>query len=137
PLFQAATANVNPRAATKVEVDNEDRGPLLLTMGGMDHTGSQAMTKSTYKQYRKSKALTEIREFDDRGHSLTIYHGWRDIADSVLDWLRTQGLEDGSARGRLDLLHRAQPRRRAEALERPRRGLQQLGALVDAPLRQD
>ena len=38
PLFQAATANFNPHAQTKVDTKNEDRGPLLLTMGGKDHT---------------------------------------------------------------------------------------------------
>src|SRR4029078_4354395 len=77
PLFQAATANFNPHAETKVEVDNEDRGPLLLTMGAKDHTVPEAITKSTYKQYRKSKAVTEITEFADKGHSLTIDNGWR------------------------------------------------------------
>jgi alpha-beta hydrolase superfamily lysophospholipase len=92
PLFQAASANFNPHAETKVDVDNEDRGPLLLTMGGMDHTVPEAITKSTYKQYRKSKAVTDIVEFDDRGHSLTMDHGWREVADSVLDWLKKQGL---------------------------------------------
>ena len=91
PLFQAASANFNPHAQTKVEVDNEDRGPLLLTMGGMDHTVPEAITKSTYKQYRKSTAVTDIVEFEDRGHSLTIDHGWREIADSTLDWLKKQG----------------------------------------------
>ena len=92
PLFQAATANFNPHAETKVEVDNEDRGPLLLTMGGKDHTVPEAITKSTYKQYRKSKAVTEITEFADKGHSLTIDHGWREVADSVLGWLKDKGL---------------------------------------------
>jgi alpha-beta hydrolase superfamily lysophospholipase len=92
PLFQAATANFNPHAETKVEVDNEDRGPLLLTMGGKDHTVPEAITKSTYKQYRKSKAVTEITEFADRGHSLTIDNGWREVADSVLGWLKDKGL---------------------------------------------
>jgi esterase/lipase len=61
-------------------------------MGGKDHTVPEAITKSTYKQYRKSKAVTEIQEFADRGHSLTIDHGWRDVADSVLDWLKEKGL---------------------------------------------
>jgi alpha-beta hydrolase superfamily lysophospholipase len=92
PLFQAATANLNPHSQTKVDVDNEDRGPLLLTMGGMDHTVPEAITKSTYKQYRKSTAVTEIVEFADRGHSLTIDHGWREVADSILGWLKKQGL---------------------------------------------
>jgi len=92
PLFQAATANLNPHAQTKVDVRNEDRGPLLLTMGGMDHTVPEAISKSTYKQYRKSSALTEIKEFEDRGHSLTIDSGWRDVADSVLEWMKGKGL---------------------------------------------
>ena len=61
-------------------------------MGGRDHTVPEAITKSTYKQYRKSKAVTEIVEFEDRGHSLTIDHGWREVADSVLTWLKEQGL---------------------------------------------
>ena len=60
-------------------------------MGGKDHTVPEAITKSTYKQYRKSKAVTEIVEFADRGHSLTIDHGWREVADSVLGWLKEKG----------------------------------------------
>ena len=92
PLFQAATANFNPHSETKVDVDNEERGPLLLTMGGMDRTVPEAITKSTFKQYRRSSAVTEIKEFEDRGHSLTIDHGWREVADSVLEWIRSKGL---------------------------------------------
>ncbi|MDQ1604331.1 MAG: hypothetical protein QOE01_2176 [Actinomycetota bacterium] len=92
PLFQAATANINPHAETRVATDNEERGPLLLTMGGMDHTVPEAITKSTYKQYRKSEAVTDIKEFADRGHSLTIDHGWREVADSILGWLEEKGL---------------------------------------------
>jgi len=92
PLFQAAGANFHPNAATKVDTGNEDRGPLLLTMGGQDHTVPEAITKSTYKQYRKSQASTELIEFADRGHSLTIDHGWRDVADAVLTWLHDKGL---------------------------------------------
>jgi alpha-beta hydrolase superfamily lysophospholipase len=92
PLFQAATANVNPHSQTKVDVHNEERGPLLLTMGGMDHTVPEAISKSTYKQYRKSSALTEITEFEERGHSLTIDSGWREIADSVLAWMKAKNL---------------------------------------------
>ena len=31
--------------------------------------------------------VTDLREFNDRGHSLVIDHGWREIADEVLSWL--------------------------------------------------
>ena len=92
PLFQAAAANVNPHAQTKVETGNQNRGPLLLTMGGKDHTVPEAISTSTYKQYRHSEATTELVEFADRGHSLTIDHGWREVADSVLTWLKGKGL---------------------------------------------
>jgi hypothetical protein len=36
--------------------------------------------------------VTDIKEFDDRGHSLTIDHGWREVADSVLAWIKEKGL---------------------------------------------
>jgi esterase/lipase len=75
-----------------VDTKNEDRGPLLLTMGGKDHTVPEAISKSTYKQYRHAEATTELTEFADRGHSLTIDHGWREVADSVLSWLKGKGI---------------------------------------------
>ena len=61
-------------------------------MGGQDHTVPEAITKSTLKQYRHSDAATDLLEFPDRGHSLTIDHGWREVADAVLSWLDKQGL---------------------------------------------
>jgi hypothetical protein len=68
------------------------RGPLLLIAGGKDHTVPESITKSTLKQYRHSSAVTDYHEFADRGHSLTIDGGWRDIADYCLNWLGEQGL---------------------------------------------
>ena len=56
PLFEAAAANFSLHSPAKVDTDNEDRGPLLLIMGGKDHTVPEAITKSTLKQYRHSPA---------------------------------------------------------------------------------
>ena len=92
PLFEAAAANFDPHSPAKVDTRNAGRGPLLLMMGGQDHTVPEAVTKSTLKQYRHSEAVTDIQEFADRAHSLTIDHGWRDVADASLAWLRKQGL---------------------------------------------
>ena len=92
PLFEAAAANFNPHSPAKVATDNSGRGPLLLIMGGQDNTVPEAVTKATLKQYRHSEAVTEIFEFPDRAHSLTIDHGWRDVADKSLSWLGDQGL---------------------------------------------
>ena len=91
PLFEAAEANFRLHSPDKVNTENEGRGPLLLIMGGQDHTVPEAITKSTLKQYRHSSAVTDLQEFADRGHSLTIDSGWRDVADASLAWLAKQG----------------------------------------------
>jgi pimeloyl-ACP methyl ester carboxylesterase len=91
PLFEAAAAAFSPHSPAKVDTENETRGPLLLTMGGKDHTVPEAITKSTLKQYRNSNAVTDLVEFADRGHSLTIDSGWREVAEACLAWLNKQG----------------------------------------------
>jgi pimeloyl-ACP methyl ester carboxylesterase len=92
PLFEAAAANFNPHSPAKVDTHNSGRGPLLLIMGGRDNTVPEAVTKATLKQYRHSEAVTDLLEFEDRAHSLTIDHGWQDVADASLSWLADQGL---------------------------------------------
>jgi pimeloyl-ACP methyl ester carboxylesterase len=96
PLFEAAVANFSLHSPDQVNTGNEGRGPLLLIMGGRDHTVPEAITKSTLKQYRHSSAVTDLEEFPDRGHSLTIDGGWRDVADVCLAWLGKQGLRPAS-----------------------------------------
>ncbi|GIH20449.1 alpha/beta hydrolase [Rugosimonospora africana] len=92
PLFEAAAANFDPHSPAKVDTVNELRGPLLLIMGGKDHTVPEAVTRATLKQYRHSSAVTDILEFPDRAHSLTIDSGWRDVANASLTWLTEQAL---------------------------------------------
>lgn len=92
PLFEAAAANFSLHSPAKVATDNNQRGPLLLIMGGKDNTVPEAITKSTLKQYKGSLAVTDLVEFADRGHSLTIDRGWREVADSCLSWLDAQEL---------------------------------------------
>jgi pimeloyl-ACP methyl ester carboxylesterase len=92
PLFQAAVANFSLHSPAKVDTKNEDRGPLLLISGTADHTVPDVVTRSTLKQYRDSTALTELKQFEGRGHSLTIDSGWKEVADAVLDWLSAHGV---------------------------------------------
>jgi pimeloyl-ACP methyl ester carboxylesterase len=92
PLFQAATANFTPHSEAAVDTRNNERGPLLLIAGGQDHTVPEAVTKATARQYRRSEATTELLDFADRGHSLTIDDGWPEIAEACLDWLRRHDL---------------------------------------------
>ena len=92
PLFQAAAANFAFHSEAKVATDNSDRGPLLLISGTADHTVPDVVTRSTLKQYRDSTAVTELKQFEGRGHSPTIDNGWPDVAGEVIAWLHAHGL---------------------------------------------
>ncbi len=75
-----------------MDTKSADRGPLLLTAGGKDRTVGPSVPKQAYKRYQKSSAVTELKEFPDRGHSLTIDQGWREVAETALDWLKQHAL---------------------------------------------
>jgi non-heme chloroperoxidase len=92
PLFEAAFANVTPGSPAKVATDNAARGPLLVTAGGKDHTVPASVSHATVKGYHKSSAITDLRDFPDRGHSLCIDSRWREVADAVLAWLKDRSL---------------------------------------------
>jgi len=91
PLFEAALANFSAHAPSKVNTDNGTRGPLLLISGTADHTVPDATTQATFRLYRHSLAVTELKQFEGRGHSLTIDNGWPDVANAVLAWLKDKG----------------------------------------------
>ena len=89
PLFQAATANFNPWTEVKVDHKNPERGPLLIISGEKDHTVPWAIAKASFKKQKKNKeAVTEIVEMSGRGHALTIDSGWREVADTALEFAR-------------------------------------------------
>jgi pimeloyl-ACP methyl ester carboxylesterase len=88
PLFQAATANLNPWTEAKVDTDNPERGPLLIVSGEKDNTVPWAIANASYKQQRDNPGVTEIVEMPNRGHALTIDSGWRGVADTALAFVR-------------------------------------------------
>ena len=88
PLFQAAAANINPWSEDKVNTDNPDRGPLLIIDGEKDHTVPWAVANAAYKQQERNEGVTEIAEIPNRGHSLTIDSGWREVCDKALEFVR-------------------------------------------------
>jgi non-heme chloroperoxidase len=87
PLFQAAAANLNPWTEVKVNSKAEDRGPLLIVSGEKDHTVPWAIANAGYKKQKRNEAVTEIVKVDDRGHALTIDHGWREVCDLSLEFI--------------------------------------------------
>jgi non-heme chloroperoxidase len=88
PLFEAATANLNPWTEDKVDHENPDRGPLLIISGEKDHTVPYSISEAAYKIQDHNPGVTEFVEVPGRGHSLTIDHGWREVADISLDFVK-------------------------------------------------
>ncbi|WP_262060725.1 alpha/beta hydrolase [Streptomyces sp. STR69] len=88
PLFQAATANLNPWTEAKVDTENPDRGPLLIISGEKDHTVPWSIANASYKKQQHNKGVTEITEIKGRGHALTIDNGWQEVADTALSFVR-------------------------------------------------
>jgi alpha-beta hydrolase superfamily lysophospholipase len=91
PLFEVETANFNSNSPAKVDTANAWRGPLLITGGTADHTVPLATARAAFEQYSKSSAVTDFHEFEGAGHSLTIDHRWREVADVTHCWLRDIG----------------------------------------------
>ena len=88
PLFQAASANLNPWTEAKVDTKNPERGPLLLISGEKDHTVPWAIVNASFQQQERNQGVTEIVEMKGRGHALTIDSGWREVADTALEFVR-------------------------------------------------
>jgi pimeloyl-ACP methyl ester carboxylesterase len=88
PLFQAATANLNPWTEAKVDTRNPERGPLLILDGELDNTVPWAIANASYNRQKRNEGVTEIAKVPGRGHALTIDGGWREVADTALAFIR-------------------------------------------------
>ena len=86
-LMQMANANVNPWTEAKVATRNPDRGPLLIIEGERDHTVAPAVAKAAYDREKRNDGVTEFEKVPNRGHSLTIDSGWRDVAGKALTFV--------------------------------------------------
>lgn len=92
PLFEAAMANFNPRAANKVDYGNATRAPLLITAGEHDNTVPASVSRAIYKKFRASPARTDLLELPAKPHLLTAGTGWEDVAQRVAEWLDSAGV---------------------------------------------
>jgi non-heme chloroperoxidase len=88
PLFQAASANLNPWTEAKVDTKNPERGPLLLISGERDNTVPWAIVKASFEKQARNPGVTEVTRIPDRGHALTIDGGWREVAQTALDFVK-------------------------------------------------
>lgn len=88
PLFQSASANINPWTEAKVDTRNPDRGPLLIISGEKDHTVPWAVANASFKRERRNDGVTEIVKIPDHGHALTIDDGWQTVAETALKFIK-------------------------------------------------
>ena len=113
-LFQMASANLNPLTEAKADTKNPDRGPLLIIEGEKDHTVPWAIAHAAYKRQKRNPGVTEITKVPNRGHALTIDDGWREVAQTALDFVQRFELaasSDSSTNGSADTatIHRRTP----------------------------
>ena len=47
-----------------------------------------AIAKAAYKRQKGNESVTEIVEIKGRGHALVIDSGWREVADTALEFVR-------------------------------------------------
>ena len=87
-LAQMGNANLNPWTEAKVNTKNPDRGPLLIIEGEKDHTVPWAIANAAYKRQKVNPNVTEIAKIPMRGHALTIDHGWREVAETALAFVK-------------------------------------------------
>lgn len=87
-LAQMGNANLNPWTEAKVNIKNPDRGPLLIIDGEKDHTVPWAIAHAAYKRQEHNPGVTEIVKIPNRGHALTIDHGWQEVAQTALDFVK-------------------------------------------------
>ena len=92
-LFQGGLANFNPHSPAAVNFFNADRAPLLLIAGGKDHIVPASVTRANFNLYRKSKAITDYKEFPERSHYTLGEPGWEEVADYALDWASRNAAE--------------------------------------------
>lgn len=90
-LRQAMLASLAIHRDASVDVRSE-RGPLMMIAGSNDRTVSAATVYSAYKVQRRNTGVTQLVIFDRRGHSLPTDHGWREIADTIVEFLGHHGL---------------------------------------------
>lgn len=98
PLLRASMTWRDPTSrAAGLRNDHRSRPhrpPLLILSGGKDRLCPEgtALSWTRHGRRRFPDDVTDHHVFIDRGHSLTIDHGWLEVANFCLDWLTSYDL---------------------------------------------
>jgi len=85
-IWGGVLANFRPgHQDAYVDYHNDARAPLLFISGSEDNLMPPKVQQSNLKHY-KSDTVTEIKEFEGRGHATVAEDGWEEVADYALEW---------------------------------------------------
>ena len=99
-VWDPVLANFTPgHQDTYVDFKNDDRAPLLFISGGEDNIMPAAVNESNVHHYRRSKAITDYKEFPQRSHFTVGEEGWEEVADYALDWAEEHARQPGRISG--------------------------------------
>jgi pimeloyl-ACP methyl ester carboxylesterase len=89
PLFQGASANLIPKAVTRVDFEKSDRAPLLLiSSDSTDHVVPGSLVREAYGRYDSGDV--DLKQFRGRPHLTCNAPGWEVVADYALGWAMAQ-----------------------------------------------
>lgn len=86
PIWQVVSGNLRRNPPNKVDLQNNQRAPLLFLAGGADRAVPAVVNRENARRYGRSAAVTGYREFPGRSHFTLGQPGWEEVADYALDW---------------------------------------------------
>jgi len=75
------------KATAKVNFENKNV-PLLLISGSRDKLVSASFNFDSYKKYKVSDSITDLKDFNGRNHLVFGHPAWREAADFIHYWLQ-------------------------------------------------
>jgi non-heme chloroperoxidase len=87
PVATAAPA-ISARANRELATKNPDPGPLPIIDREKTTRSRWAIANASFKSKRRNEGVTENKKISNRGHSLTIDSGWREVAETALAFVK-------------------------------------------------
>jgi non-heme chloroperoxidase len=85
-LWQGALSGLSDNGDAHVDFMKEDRAPLLMVGGTIDHVVPSRVVEKVKNAY-KGPAVVDLKIYQGKSHGLVNQSGWEEIADYAIKWL--------------------------------------------------